>query len=139
MPDKVLIDTSIWIEFFNMARGQVFQEVTQLLREDPTAYSGMIALELIRGAKTAKELKTLENLFQSIARFDEQPSSHIQAGHLGHKLAGKGITMGTVDLLIAQVAIDHALSLYTQDHRFSSIAKHSSLTLHHTSKASPST
>ncbi len=131
MPDKVLIDTSIWIEFFNVARGHVFQEVTRLLREDRAAYSGMVALELIRGAKTAKELKTLEHLFQSITRFDEHPTSYTQAGHLGYKLARKGITMGTVDLLIAQIAIDHALALYTQDHHFRSIAKHSALTLHH--------
>lgn len=138
MPAKVLIDTSIWIEYFNLAPGQVFMEVTRLLREERAAFSGMIALELIRGAKTTKELKTLENLFHSIARFDEQPSSHIQAGHLGYKLSRKGITMGTVDLLIAQVAIDHALSLYTQDHHFRSIAKHSPLTLHHTKPSSSS-
>jgi len=133
MSDNVLIDTSIWIEFFNVAEGKVFQEVTRLLREDRAVYSGIIALELIRGAKTARELSTLEDLFHSIARVDEQRSSYGQAGHLGYKLARKGLTMGTVDLLIAQVAMDHQLALYTQDHHFRSIAKHSTLKLHHPS------
>jgi len=130
MPDKVLIDTSIWIEFFNVARGLIFQDVTRLLREFRAAYSGMIALELIRGAKATKEHKTLENLFQSITRFDEQSGSHFQAGHLGYTLARKGLTMGTVDLLIAQIAIDHNLLLFTQDHHFRAIAKHSALKLY---------
>jgi predicted nucleic acid-binding protein len=56
-------------------------------------------------------------------------STYLQAGELGYRLARKGQTMSTVDLLIAQIAIENGLSLMTYDDHFETIAGHSPLVL----------
>lgn len=50
-------------------------------------------------------------------------------GEVGKNSARKGHTLSTVDLLIAQTAIENSLSLMTHDEHFNAIAKHSPLTL----------
>lgn len=122
MKDKALIDTSVWIEYFQVPNTLLFEQVTQLLKEQRALFTGIIALELVRGARTEKELLVLEALFRSIKRVDETGTTHLEAGRIGYKLSKKGITIGTVNLLISQLAIENDLSLYTLDRHFQAIA-----------------
>jgi len=130
MSDKVLVDTSSWIDYFTVAQSPVRDTVSRLLRERLVVYTGIIALELIRGAKTSKEQATLDALFDSIERVDEQPTTHLKAGRMGARLARQGVTIGTVDLLIAQLAIENMVRLHTQDRHFRMIAEHVPLRLY---------
>jgi predicted nucleic acid-binding protein len=129
MSDDVLVDTSIWIAYFNSPQNPIRKEVTQLLREQRAVYTGIIATELIRGARSGKELSILETLFQSIKIISEQKSTHMEAGKIGYTMARNGFTLGTVDLLISQLAIENDLALYTQDQHFNAIAKYFPLKL----------
>ena len=56
-------------------------------------------------------------------------ATYLRAGRLGYEVARKGHTLHTVDLLIAQTAIENRISLMTYDEHFAVIADHSSLTL----------
>ena len=56
-------------------------------------------------------------------------NTYLHAVKLGYDLARKGHTVSTVDLLIAQSAIENRLSLMSYDDHFSIIAKHSALAL----------
>lgn len=123
MKDRALIDTSVWIKYFQVPNTLLFELVTQLLKEQRALFTGIIALELIRGARTEKELSVLEALFRSIERVDETDTTHLEAGKIGYQLSKKGITIGTVDLLISQLAIENDLSLYTLDRHFQAIAR----------------
>lgn len=130
MGGSVLIDTSIWIEYFNRARSPLHDEVARLLRDRAARYTGIIALELIRGVRTEKEKSTLDALFQSIDRITEGGSTHVEAGRMGNRLARKGFTLGTVDLLIGQLAIENDVQLFTRDQHFATLAKHEPLRLY---------
>ena len=130
MGGKVLIDTSIWIEYFNRAQSPLHAEVARLLRDRATVYTGIIALELIRGVRTEKEKSTLDSLLQSIDHVTEGDSTHCEAGRMGNRLARKGFTLGTVDLLIGQLAIENDVLLFTRDQHFATLAKHESLRLY---------
>ncbi len=55
MADKVLVDTSAWIDFFRMKDPELHKLVAMLLREGRPCGTGIIVSELIRGAKTTKE------------------------------------------------------------------------------------
>lgn len=57
------------------------------------------------------------------------PESYRLAGELGFPLAKTGTTLGVVDLLIAQVAIENGLKLLTLNNHFKIIQKHSRLDL----------
>ncbi|MBW2039883.1 MAG: PIN domain-containing protein [Deltaproteobacteria bacterium] len=123
MKDKVLVDTSIWIEFFKKKETPIKDDVVQLLKRGDACYTGIIALELCRGARTEREVSVLDNLFLSIEKITEREDTHKRAGLMGLDLAQKGITVGAVDLLIARLALENDLFLFSFDEHFHIIAK----------------
>jgi tRNA(fMet)-specific endonuclease VapC len=129
MDDKILIDTSAWIEFFRKKNLGIHTLVAKLLKEKRAVVSGIIALELIRGGKTVKELNYLNDLFEVIEMVYPDQQSFFLAGKMGYALARKGQTLSVVDLLIAQQAIDNNLTLLSLDKHFKIIKKNFSLKL----------
>lgn len=127
MSDKVLIDTSVWVEFFRGRNAGVVETVSVLLRTGRAAYTGIIALELLNGAKGPKDMDTLFDAFDAMQRIDEKDTTFFDAGRMGYELARKGFTANTVDLLIAGIAVENGLSLMTLDKHFEAIAKHTDL------------
>ena len=130
MSDKVLVDTSVWISFFRHLDEEVSDKLKPLLRNGNPVYTGLIETELLRGGKTKKELDVLEELFHSIGYLPVKEEYFPKAGDLGRFLLQKGITVGTVDLLIAHIAIANNASLYTLDNHFTAIARHTTLRLY---------
>lgn len=129
MKDKVLIDSSVWIDFFRNKDSRFIDKLELLLESERAVYTGIVTIELINGAKGKKELQVLKNIFDAMEMFSEKESTHLNAGKLGYEIARKGYTLGVVDLLIAQIAIENSLSLLTLDEHFKIIAKYSELRL----------
>jgi hypothetical protein len=123
MKDKVLVDTSIWIDFFKKRENKTNEQVTLLLREDQAVYTGIIATELFKGARGEKELSILKTLFYNISLVKEAEETYMKAGMIGYHLAQKGFNAGTVDLLISQIVIENDLMLLTRDQHFKKIAE----------------
>ncbi len=129
MKDRVLVDTSVWIDFFRNKETSLRRQVIQALRDSNAYYTGIVALELYRGAKTKKEISILDKLFLSIEKIMEREETHKEAGLMGFELAKKGITIGAVDLLIAQLSLENNLTLFTLDQHFKTITNHYPLKL----------
>lgn len=129
MKDRVLVDTSVWIDFFRNKETSLRNQVIQVLRAKNSYYTGIISLELYRGSRTKKEISILDDLFLSIEKIMEREETHKEAGLMGFELAKKGITIGTVDLLIAQLCLENDLTLFTLDQHFEIIASHYPLKL----------
>ncbi|MBI3583037.1 MAG: PIN domain-containing protein [Nitrospinae bacterium] len=130
MKDKILIDTSVWIQFFRKKDSEVSDKLKKLLIEERTAVSGIISMELYRGASGDKELAFLDRFLPLIHYIPTGEESYKNAGLIGFTLSKKGVNIGTVDLLIAQISIENNISLYTQDKHFKEIAKHFPLALY---------
>jgi predicted nucleic acid-binding protein len=130
MSDKVLVDTSVWISFFRHADSVVSVQLKQLLKSGAPLYTGIIATELYRGAKSKRETDALGELLTSIECIATKEEYFLMAGQLGRVLSPHGITVGTIDLLIAQISIANNLMLFTLDKHFAVIARHSSLRLY---------
>jgi len=129
MVDKVLVDTSAWIDFFRKKEPERHELVATLLREGRATGTGIVALELLRGAKTSKELTLVSELFETIEMVYQTPSTYSAAGKIGYDMARNGYTLSTVDLLIAQLAMENDMSLLTLDQHFAIIAEHFPLKL----------
>jgi len=113
MTAKVLVDTSVWIAFFRRRDPELLDLIATLLKSGNAVYTGIIALELLNGAKGQKELQALYDAFDTMQCIALHETTYLQAGKLGHEITRKGQTLGAVDLLIAQVAIENSLSLMT--------------------------
>lgn len=122
MSGKVLIDTSVWVNFLNKKDSPVSRPLKELLRGELCCYTDIIELELIRGAKSKKEIETIDKLLNVLNYYETKKEYYRKAGEMGYTLVRKGHTIGIIDLLIAQVAIENNLSLFTLDNHFKLIA-----------------
>lgn len=124
---KVLIDSSSWIHFFNQSSHWHFETVSTALREDRVVTCGLIVTEVLRGARNRREQKILQENFNLLESLPFHEKDYWKAAILGFDLARKGVTVKTIDLLIAQLAHQHRLTLIHQDSDFEFIALHTSL------------
>ena len=65
--DKVIIDTSAWIESFRPGSGKSFQRlVKDLIIQDLVLLPGIIKTELLRGTKNKKEFNQLNQMLKGL-------------------------------------------------------------------------
>ena len=58
--DLILVDTSIWIDFFRK-RENIFEQLNQLVEEKRVATVKLVIAELIQGARQEKEIEVHVN------------------------------------------------------------------------------
>ncbi len=129
MSDKVLIDTSVWVEFFRKKGSIVSIKVKEYLRLNQACYTGPIMIELYQGAKTHKELQILDQLFQSIPYIEITHTHYYRAGLISQRAAREGKIFSTVDMILAILAHDEKVMLFSLDNHFKEISKYCSLSL----------
>jgi hypothetical protein len=129
MPDRTLIDTSVWIQFFRKKGSPVSERVREYLKLNSACYTGPIVIELLQGAKTSKEIQTIEELFNAMTYIEISRRHYRHAGLISQKAAREGKIFSTIDMIIATVAHDENLSLFTLDGHFSEISKYCELSL----------
>lgn len=123
----VLVDTSVLINFFKGVNNEKVGIFEDILKKGITfGINGLIYQELLQGAKDEKEFDLLDS-YLSTQRFYELrhgEKSYKEAALMFLKCRKKGVTIrSTIDLLIAQTAIENNLFLLHDDKDFTSIAK----------------
>ncbi len=108
-----LIDSSVWIEYFRR-RGSlaVKDRVRGILQREEAASCGIIAVEILRGAKTEKEFQALQESLMALPQIAIDASVVERAARWGFLLDRKGKTVSTTDLLIAAAAFKNAILLH---------------------------
>ncbi|SNB44940.1 PIN domain-containing protein [Geobacter sp. DSM 9736] len=125
---KVLIDTSVWIDFFRKQQ-PVHGAVVDLLDSDSVCCIGLILGELMQGAKSERELSVIRDFVHVFQFLPESPSLWEKAGQMAYTLRRKGITVGLADCYIAVAAIEAGAQLFSLDGHFEVIREHSRISL----------
>jgi len=115
--DKVLVDTSVWIEFFRRT-DPFYSAVSGLMDEKRVCCAGIILAELIQGAKSAKELQVLRDFRQIFPFIEESVDLWQAAGELSNTLLRKGKSVGLSDCYLAVAAKTNRLKVFTLDKHF---------------------
>lgn len=127
MPN-VLIDTSAWIEFFRPEGDVNYQnQVSQLIEDNEAAICGLILVELLRGARSDKEYRELNDRLNTLHYLPTPETTWRTSGQLASQLLRKGVQIPTVDLTIAVIAIENNLPIFHHDKHFGILEKHSRL------------
>lgn len=115
--DKILVDTSAWIEFFR--KNEPWYSAISGLMDDKRIYcSGIILAELIQGANAEKELAILRDFRHVFEFLDESVDLWQAAGELSNTLQRKGKSVGLSDCYLAASAKAHKVKILTLDKHF---------------------
>jgi predicted nucleic acid-binding protein len=117
----ILVDTSAWIGFFR-DRGPVAAVVDRALEDDEAAICGPVLTELRRGFASPTERNHTISLLLACHHLPQPSNLWDEAGDLGFALARKGVTVKSLDLLIAAYALTSGVPILTIDRDFKFIA-----------------
>ena len=115
--DKVLIDTSAWIEFFRK-KEPYYGMVMELLDNDRICCVGLVLAELLQGAKSEKELNTLKDFLHVFDFLPDSVKAWQNAGELSYAMQRKGKAIGLSDCYICILAKSGEVSILTLDRHF---------------------
>jgi predicted nucleic acid-binding protein len=118
--DKVLIDTSVWIEFFKK-KEPYYSAVLKLLAEDKVCCTGIILAELMQEAKTEKELQVIKEFISVFEFLEENVRIWEKSGSLSFMLRKSGQSAGLSDCHIAVLAAENGTAIFTLDKHFETI------------------
>ena len=116
----ILVDTSAWFYFFR-ARGPVADDVDDALESGEAALCGPVLTEIRRGLRAPQRRRVLP-LLDGCHLLRQPDELWLSAGDLGAVLSRRGVTVKTLDLLIAVYAIAHGTPVLTTDGDFRTIA-----------------
>ena len=116
---KIIVDTSIWIEYFN--NNNIVNFIEERIMEDCLFMKGPIVTELLQGLKTEKEYEKLKNSIDAIPYLEITLENWKEAGNISNKLRRKGITIPLTDIIISAVAISNDAKVYSLDKHFEKI------------------
>jgi tRNA(fMet)-specific endonuclease VapC len=114
----VVVDTSVWIDFF---AGRPVERLEEALRLGSATLPPIVVAELLSGVKGRDRVAMIDLLTD--LEIVEAPLAHwIAVGDLRAALARRGITVSTPDAHVAQCALDQDALLLSHDTIFTRIA-----------------
>jgi predicted nucleic acid-binding protein len=121
MKNRILVDTSIWIEYFNRPESKIGASLEVFIKKGNVCVTGLILTELLQGARIEKEFNAILESIIALPFLDVTLETWISAGKISFSLRRKGITLPTTDLIIASLAIAYDYSVFTLDPHFEKI------------------
>ena len=125
MSGKLLVDTSVFIDFF---RGKDLKDLEIAIQEDRVVLSQIVFLELIKGI-TKTEVKKVANFLDGLEILPDFPPA-IACQELLMKAKGLGLQGGIPDLLILSDCYVNQMKLLSSDLKLVRLAKALKIAVH---------
>ena len=124
------MDSSIWVDFFSSRPGSAGAELRRMIDDsEPLALTGVVVTEVLQGL--TRDAGRIERFLGEWDMLEPKGFETYRAAAAIYRMArGKGISLTTIDTLIAAIALEHKASVFTLDHDFSRIALITGLVLH---------
>jgi predicted nucleic acid-binding protein len=102
-PTVYLVDTSVWIPLLRRSppHEALATRVTNLIRADLVATTGLVRLEVLRGARDEAHLARLRTMMDGLQQLPTSEHTWDDAAMLGMRLQHAGLVTQSSDLLIA--------------------------------------
>ena len=120
--ELVLIDTCLWVPFFNRPQSPEKKAVDAILDEDRAALIGPILAEILQGFQRDDRADWVASSLRGLRYFEVQWNDWRNAARLGRRLAAHHRRLPLTDLTLAAVALRIEASVYTTDPHFDLIA-----------------
>jgi len=116
----ILVDTSVWIDYFNGLASQETNLLDIALINDEVAIGDLILLEILQGFRSDKDYETAKGHLMALHQFSMlSPDIAIKAAENYRMLRKKRITIRkTADVIIATFCINNRIPLLFSDRDF---------------------
>jgi predicted nucleic acid-binding protein len=116
----ILVDSSVWIDYFNGVINAKTDTLDELLGKQLIITGDLIMLEVLQGFKSDKDFKQAKNLFEQLPFYSISGKDiALEAVNHYRYLRSKGITVRkTIDVLIATFCIMNDFHLLHSDRDF---------------------
>lgn len=115
----VLVDSNIFIDFWKHPT----EELIRFFSEQDAAYCNVIAAELLQGAVSEKNIREMTDSLKNLVFLSLGENIWEQLGQLLYDLRIHGITVPFQDVVIALVAAENDVPLFSNDSHFEMIQK----------------
>jgi hypothetical protein len=130
---SLFVDTSVWSLAFRRDIPAPIPEVRKLVRaieaEEPLFTTGLVLQELLQGFSGPKSREQIIEQFSSLPLLAPERRDHVEAAELRNACRRRGVQIGTIDALIAQLCLRRDLTLLTADKDLRPVAMHCALKL----------
>jgi predicted nucleic acid-binding protein len=130
---SLFVDTSVWSLALRRdppaSRAEVGMLVRALEGGETLLTTGLVLQELLQGFAGPKSRSEIVDRFSALPLLAPDRDDHIEAAELRNRCRRKGVQIGTIDALLAQLCIRHDLTMLTADDDFTRVAEHSGLKL----------
>ena len=125
----VLIDTSVWIDFFGNRPTRQKDLLETLIRTDEElCLCGVVLTEVLQGIRSDADYRKTKTYFNALIMLPMVPATFVRAADLYRSLRKEGVTIRKpIDCMIAAVAIENNVVLLHNDRDFDHIARRSAL------------
>jgi hypothetical protein len=114
----VLVDTCIWVQFFNRPQSRDKKAVDVLLDDDRAALVGPILTEVLLGFRRDEHADWVASSLRGLHCVEVKWDEWRTAARLGRQLLASGHALPLSDLVVAAVALERDLAVYTTDPHF---------------------
>lgn len=122
----ILVDTSVWIDFFNGEDTAETSILDTALGNEVVAIGDLIALEILQGFRNDSDYATAKDTLSSLTIYEMLgESAALRCADNYRALRKKGITIRkTADVIIATFCIDNGFPLLFSDKDFIPFVTH---------------
>ncbi|HJX66059.1 MAG TPA: PIN domain nuclease [Polyangia bacterium] len=121
----MLVDTSAWIEWLRATGSRPDRILPRAFeRGDPIFVTGVVVQEILNGARDERHVAQLQQLLATCHGLEPvYPETYQHAAHLFRtcRAAGRSVR-GTLDCLIAAIALEHSVELLAHDRDFETLS-----------------
>jgi predicted nucleic acid-binding protein len=125
----LVVDSSVWIDYFNGNRTAETDALDQALGRDEIIIGDLILTEVLQGFRKESDFHKAHELLDSFPVVSMLgPEMAVKSAENYRKLRKLGVTVRKmIDVMIASYCIEHALPLLYSDRDFDPIKQHLSL------------
>ena len=118
--EPLLVDTSIWIRADRTRQKQkgIQERLKTLVVSGSAHICWPIRTEILIGARDAAKFESLDQQLSALPDLPIVDQTWREAARLGRELARKGQAVPLIDLLVASIAIESGITLWTIDSDF---------------------
>ena len=124
---RFLVDTSVWSLAYRRDTppdvSQVAALRSALVGGEYVAITGMVLLELLRGFLPPRAQDRIMNDIAALELIEPTRDDYVEAARLANTCRQAGVQLGSVDALLAQLAISRHLEMLTTDRDFENAAR----------------